>query len=335
MEKKIRWKSEREGFEDSLKYLQGRMKKEIKSFKTPWPKWNDAGIDGFEWNSTIVIGGRPGAGKTLVKDQIIRESFSLNPGEDIRILEFKLEMHARTSAIREYSAVLGKTYKYLCSADGTITEQDLGKCYTYAKERVKYPIDLVDDPCTVYEFEKIITDYIESHAVIETITGTVTTEKKIYRKTIITLDHTILLKKSPYDKDTLDMLYSLGETLTKLKRKYPIIFIILSQLNRGIDHPDRAEDGRYGNYVLESDFFGADAMLQHADMLIGLNRPAKQKIRFYGPDKYIISDESTLVIHFLKVRNGDPRMSFFKAEYDKMKITEIPTPPTQDKRIRT
>ena len=75
---------------------------------------------------------------------------------------------------------------------------------------------------------------------------------------------------------------------------------------------------QYGNYILESDIFGSDAMLQHADTLIGINRPAKQKIRFYGPDRYIIEDERTLVLHFLKARNGDTRMSFFKAEFERM-----------------
>ena len=51
------------------------------------------------------------------------------------------------------------------------------------------------------------------------------------------------------------------------------MFICLSQLNRNIDNPERAIDGKYGNYILESDIFGSDAMLQHADTLIGLNNP--------------------------------------------------------------
>lgn len=80
--------------------------------------------------------------------------------------------------------------------------------------------------------------------------------------------------------------------------------------------------------------FGADALLQHADMLVGINRPGKQKIRFYGPDRYIIENESIMVVHFLKCRNGDTRMSFFRAEFEKMRITEIDTPGTQDRRIK-
>jgi hypothetical protein len=110
------------------------------------------------------------------------------------------------------------------------------------------------------------------------------------------------------------------------------LFIALSQLNRNIDNPDRAIDGKYGNYILESDIFGSDAMLQHADMLIGINRPAKQKIRFYGPDRYIIENDRTLVLHFLKARNGDARMSFFKAKFEQMQIEEMQTPGQQERR---
>jgi replicative DNA helicase len=317
------WKSQKAGFTESLHYLKGRQQGVLKSYRTPWPKFNDAGTDGLEWHSTIVIGGRPGAGKTLIKDQIIREGFKLNLGENFRVLEFQLEMLARTSAIREYASVLSKSYKYLCSAEGKLSDEDLKICYDHAKERVKYPIDVVEEPCTVNEFKEIIHNYMEEHIV-----------NGVHTKTVITLDHSLLLKKAPFEKDKNDMLNNLGEALTYLKRQYPIIFIVLSQLNRNIDNPDRNEDGKYGNYILESDIFGADALLQHADMLIGLNRPGKQKIKYYGPDRYIIEDDKVLVLHFLKCRNGDVRMSFFKAEFYRMTIVEMETPPQQERRVK-
>lgn len=309
------WKSQKEGLKESLDYLKGRKEGLITSIKTPWVKFNDATTDGIEWNTLTVVAGRPGSGKTLIKDQIIREAFVRNPGETFNVLEFQLEMLARMSAVREYSAILGKSYKYLCSADGMLSDEDLQRCYEYAKKKVNLPIDIVENSVTAEEFKAIIEEYME--------------EKKVlgkYTKTIITLDHSILLKKKN-GQQRLDALADLGEVLTELKRKYPILFIILSQLNRNIDNPERNEDGKYGNYVLESDIFGGDALLQHADTVIGINRPAKQKIRFYGPDRFIIEDESVLVMHFLKCRNGDTRMSFFKAEFNKMKITESETPP--------
>ena len=334
IKKKQAWKNQRESYQESLHYMQGRMKGEIKSFKTPWEKVNDATTDGFEWHSTTVIGGRPATGKTLIKDQIIREGFILNPGGQFRVLEFQFEMLARTSAIRAYSSIIGRSYKYLCSADkqlGILSDEHLKLCYNYAKERVKYPVDVVEEPCTVRKFRETICEYMEYHAIIGA------DNKKLYKNTIVTLDHSLLLKKDKEngERDRSDTLYLLGETVTELKRMYPIHFIILSQLNRNIDNPERNEDGKYGNYILSSDIFGADALLQHADTLIGLNRPGNQKIRFYGPDRYIIADENVLVMHFLKCRNGDTRMSFFKTEFSKMQIIETITPPTQEKRLKT
>lgn len=326
---KKKWNSQREGFQESLKYLQGRMQGHIKSLRTPWPKFNDATTDGIEWNTLTVIGGRPASGKTLIAEQIVRESFPLNPGENFRVLQFQFEMLARTSAIREYSSVIGRSYKYLCSADGKLSDSDLQKCYDYAKEKVKYPIDVVEKPCTIEEFKEIIGEYMSFHATYDS------ERNMILPKVLITVDHSLLFKKAPYEKDKHDMLNNLGEALTLLKRTYPISFIVLSQLNRNIDNPERSEDGKYGNYVLESDLFGADALLQHADTVIGINRPAKQKIRYYGPDRYVIEDDRVIVLHFLKCRNGDTRLSFFRAEFEKMKIVEMITPPQQEKRLTT
>jgi replicative DNA helicase len=329
METPALWKSHKEGFQQSLEYMQGRMEGRIKSIKTPWDKFNDATTDGIEWHSLTVIGGRPDAGKTLVKDQIIREASTLNPGETFRVLEFQFEMLARTTAIREYSSILGRTYKYLCSAEGILSKEDLRKCLAHAKKRKDEPIDVVETPITVNELKEQIQMYMNAHATRDE-DGRVQ-----YTNTIVTLDHSLLLKKSSFEKEKFDTLYNLGEALTELKRKYPIAFIVLSQLNRNVDSPERSEDGKYGNYILESDIFGGDALLQHADTLIGLNRPGKQKIRLYGPDKFIIEDDKTLVMHFLKCRNGDTRMSFFKAQFERMQITEMPTPPQAVKRVGT
>jgi replicative DNA helicase len=311
------WEGQYKAFNEALRYMLDRQSGKERSIQTPWPKFNDAMTDGLEWNTLTVIGGRPGSGKTLIKDQIIRESFILNPAEDFRVLEFQFEMVGRTSAIREFSSITGKTYKELCSAGSVLTTNTFDTCHSHAKERIKSPVDIISTPMTVNQMREQIDAYMELHK---------------GKKTIITLDHTILVKRAPYQNNRLDMLFELGEFFTQVKREYPCMFIALSQLNRNIDSPERAVDGKYGNYVLESDIFGSDAMLQHADTLIGLNRPAKQKIRLYGPDKYIIEDDKTLVLHFLKARNGDARMSFFKAAFERMQIMEMDTPPQQERR---
>ena len=311
------WDGQYQAFNEALKYMLARQSGNEKSIQTPWPKFNDAITDGLEWNTLTVIGGRPGSGKTLIKDQIVRESFILNPAEEFRVLEFSFEMVGRTTALREFSSLTGKTYKELCSAGTKLTKDTFDKCHMYSKDRIKSPVDQITTPMTVNQMRDQVDMYMNMHQ---------------GKKTIITLDHSILVKRAPYQNNRLDMLFELGEFFTEMKRKYPCMFICLSQLNRNIDNPDRAVNGKYGNYVLESDIFGSDAMLQHADTLIGINRPAKQKIREYGPDRFIIEDDKTLVLHFLKARNGDTRMSFFKAAFERMEIHEMDTPPQQQRR---
>lgn len=335
----IIWKSQEQAYKESLSYLKGRRDGLITSLITPWTKVNEATVNGLEWHSMTVIGGRPGSGKTLMKDQIIRSAFDLNPGDDFRVLEFSLEMLGKNSAIRNYSAYLGQSYKYLCSADGRLSDTDFQRCIEYANRMTKYPIDIVEVAPTVTEFKKVVTEYMMAHSTLkrEKIIkdGKVVGEQdvRVYKNTVITLDHSILIRREKNESRN-DMLFSLGEAITALKRKYPIVFIILSQLNRNIDAPERNEDGKYGNYVLESDIYGADAMLQHADTVIGLNRPGKQRIRFYGPERYIIESMDQLVMHFIKCRYGEGGLAFFKAEFQKMSIAEGVVPPMQETRSK-
>jgi hypothetical protein len=44
------------------------------------------------------------------------------------------------------------------------------------------------------------------------------------------------------------------------------------------------------------------------------------------------TDDRTLVLHFLKARNGDTRMSFFKAMFERMEIMEMNTPEQEQPR---
>jgi len=323
----MKWKSHKEHYLDALHYMKGKQQKNIPSYKTPWEKFNVASLNGLEFNTITVIGARPGSGKTLMVDQIVREGFKLNPGLNIRVLQFQLEMFGRTTKLREFSAVTKKTYKYLCSAESeniVVSDEIIKKCHEHAKEASKYPVDVIDEAVTVKQFKLEIAEYMEKYSVVSD------SGKKLYHNTIVTLDHSVLIRKDSNEANKQEVLANLGEACTELKKKYPIAFILLTQLNRDTDRPERNEDGKYGNFILESDIYGGDGLVQHADLVIGINRPAKRFIDYYGPDRYIIEDENTLVLHWIKSRNGEPGMNFFKAEFHNMMITEMETP-GQDK----
>lgn len=319
----MKWKSHKDHYLEALHYMKGKQQGVISSYKTPWPKFNRATLNGLEFNTITVIGARPASGKTLMVDQIVREGFDLNPGLNIRVLQFQLEMFGRTSKIREFSSVTKESYRYLCSAEEegvVVTDAVIKKCHDYAKSAAKYPIDIIDEAVTVKQFKQEILEYMKKFAVT-TPAGAI-----VYQNTIVTLDHSVLIRKDASEANKQEMLANLGETCTELKKKFPIAFILLTQLNRDTDRPERNENGKYGNYILESDIYGGDGLLQHADLVVGINRPAKRFIKYYGPDRFIIEDDNTLVFHWIKSRNGEVGMSFFKAEFHNMLISEMDTP---------
>lgn len=321
----MRWKSHAKYYDEAITFMKKMQQGEIQNYLTPWPKINDAGIKGWLFNSIIIIAARPGGGKTLMKDQIIRQGFKLNNIPDLRVLEFSLEMVGAHSKLREFSSVSKNSVKYLCSAEqeGVVIDDSLiQKCVNYAKIASKHPIDIIEDPVNAKEFGEEIEEYMNRNC-IRKDDGT-----KIYKRTVVTLDHSVLIRKGK-NQSTIDMLNSLGEECTRLKKKYPILFIILSQLNRDITTPSRCENGKYANYPNSNDIFGADALNQHADMLIVLDRPALRHITVYGPDRFIIQDDTVLAAHVLKTRTGDTRMSFFKANFGNMSIDSASTPPQE------
>jgi replicative DNA helicase len=291
---------------------------ELKVLRSAWPKFNDAFCDGLEWRTITVVGARPGTGKTLFMEQLISDVIALNTDQEYRILKFQMEMVDETSGIRKFSLITGADYNTLMSKNQLVDKKLFQKCVEYYDKTQNTDfVDVIYDACTIDEMCATIHYHMEKHK-----------KNGKYTNMLITIDHSALFRIGKGQKDKFDMLGQLGEALTYMKKHYPVAFLVLSQLNRNIDAPDRSRDGEYGNYVLDSDIYGSDALLQHADVVMGINKPSIRKIRHYGPEKFIIHDEDILVFHFLKSRNGTTRISFFKLDRDTMRIIEI-DPPAQ------
>ena len=67
--------------------------------------------------------------------------------------------------------------------------------------------------------------------------------------------------------------------------------------------------------------------MQHADVVVGMNRPAKFNITVYGPGKHMIPDHNIVVWHMIKTRYSEPgNMLWFKLDGKLMKLIEIQEP---------
>jgi len=312
------WKHISEIYKDGIEYMEGRRDGSIKSILTPWKKFNDAGIDGLEWGSITTIGGRPGSGKTLIVDLITRRAHKLNATQDFCVLNFQFEMSNKTTAVREFSSIARKSYKELVSANGKVQEYDLNVIKKYVEKSTTQEIYQIDQSMTVVQMKQAILEFLDF--------------KK--KPTIITIDHSVLLKKDASEKDKFEMLSNLGEMLTELKRRYPVIFIILTQMNRGIESQDRKQPGTVGNYPTTADVYGSDALLQHSDLMVAINKPSEYYLDIYGPEQFIVTP-NMLALHFVKARNAERSICFFEAEFEHMDIREIGVPQQKKLKLRS
>lgn len=300
-----------EAYSKALEYIKKRSTGEEKSIKTPWEKMNRAVMNGLEWNNIIVIGGRPGSGKTMLANLITREAHKLNPDQDFAILDFQFEMLAKHTAMREFSANTGITSRKLASVFDQIEDQEIQAVMNYIEQNKDREIYIIEQAGSV----KQIRDEIEK-ALME-----------FKKPLIVTIDHSILVKRDASEKDAFETLHNLSKMMTEMKR-FKVLFIVLTQLNRDCESTERLKPGTFGNYLLDSDIYGGDALLQHADLVLGINRPSKHALQYYGPHKYIITHEDIVVLHYLKNRHGQSNLiHFMMADFKNLTLTDMEAPP--------
>ncbi len=310
-------KSYAEILEEGLQYIEDRQSGKIKSLSLPWTGLNNAGVAGLEWGSMLTIAARPGSGKTMFVSQILRESKYLNPTQAFNILEFQFEMGAKQTASRDYASQVGLDYNQVLSTHKQVDEFSVKLMKQYlddakAFQRLGNQRGQINEPITVREMEKAMYAFYQG-------TGG--------KPFIVTIDHSWLVKKDKDEKEKLNTLYNVVEMLMRVKNKLPIVILMISQLNRSIDEPIRKMPGTIGNYPTSSDIFGGDALQQGSDMVVVLTRPFKADIEIYGRKEYPCKTDDVFC-HILKSRNSadDTNLVFFKAEFAKQRMLEVPEP---------
>lgn len=306
MRDSLKIKTIKEAFNEELSYIRGRYSGEIKSAKTPWKTWNDIYTDGFEWGWIITIAGLSGSGKTALLNILETQIFECNKDQEIAVLSFNFEMLARRLVGRKISGVLRKSVKQLYSAEkeGNISEEELEMIETQIADNItKYDISYVEIPGNVVEIGEVAENFMQKRLA-----------KNPNTKIVITLDHSILVKKlKGSERDTLTELMA---CFNELKKTYQnTLFIVLSQLNRNIEKEERKK--HYGpermlHFPQKSDIFGSESLFQFSDAVIVFHRPELLGLTTYGPKALPVKD--MVYCHHLKARDGLPRITRFKNE---------------------
>lgn len=312
-----------EMLEEGLKYIHDRMDGRIKSFKTPWAGFNEAGVGGLEWGSLLTLGARPGSGKTLIVSQMMRESRIYNPSQGFHILEFQFEMGGKQAASRAFAAETALDYNTVLSTSKALDKFSFDNMAQHTidyknLERQGILRTVISKPLTHAEIKNTVYHYYDELGKVN---------KQGSKPMVVTIDHSWLIKKANDEKEKIATLYNAVEMLMQLKNDLPIIVIMITQLNRSMEEPGRKIPGSIANYPTSSDIFGGDALMQGSDMVIALSRPAKADVNVYGPKGYMVKGDD-IFAHLLKVRNGadDKNILFMKAEFNKQKMVEVGEP---------
>jgi replicative DNA helicase len=315
MSDSLKIKSIREAFQEELSYIKGRHSGEIKSAKTPWQTWNEIYTSGFEWGWIVTIAGLSGSGKTALLNILETAMFESNPEQDIAVLSFNFEMLARRLVGRKISGMLKKSVKQLYSADveNNVSDEEIRLIETMINENItKYDISYVEIPGNVQEISDAAEKFILKKL-----------EENPDKKVVITLDHSILVKKlRGSERDTLTELMA---CFNELKKKYPnMLFILLSQLNRNIEKEERKK--AYGpertlHFPQKSDIFGSESLYQFSDAVIVFHRPELLGLQTYGTKAYPTKD--LVYCHHLKARDGLPKVTRFENKLNINQLKEI------------
>jgi replicative DNA helicase len=295
--------------EEIVTYIDNRRKGIVTSLRTKWTKFNNACMGGIEPNVIMTIAGISGSGKSSFANSLETDLVDLNRDQDIIVLSFNYEMLSSKQVGRKLSSKLAKTTSELYSAnyDSEPISDDFFDKIKEEAERIKhYPIYYIDCPGTVDEIRDIIKKFQLSPK---------TKDKWL----IVLLDHTLLTrgKGSESERETLSNLQKL---FMEVKKNGRTTIIQLSQMNRDIESSERILNPNM-HFPMRRDLFGSDALFQASDYVIVLHRPELLGIKSYSPNNWPVQNK--IYMHFLKVREGEPKILRFINNLKFNRIDEI------------
>ena len=308
------------GAAKTLAYIQDRASGKVTSLKTSKSKFNKALLNGLDWGRILSIAGLPSAGKSTILEEMKRDFLNLNEN-NFDILSFEFEMLIEDQLTRRLASELGKPVKDIYSADKPF--EDLDKVESILNKISEEPIYYVDEIGSVDEVEDTIMSFVVNKSMMNN------------RGLVVTIDHVLLTKgeQGDVEKSIVD---NLMRRLVAIKKKVTamnvkISFIVLSQLNRDIQHSDRVLNPNL-HFPTKNDIFGSSSVYQCSDYVLITHRPATiEGIKAYGPRTpqfpkgLPLKHEGRDVIywHLIKERFGALKILAMLEDFKNSRVEEI------------
>lgn len=260
----------KEAIDSAVKEISDIQKKKIRPIRFRYDHLNKNTLGGLLPHTIIGIAGSSGSGKSFTAQILEEDLFNpeLNPQwEDIRLIRCNFEMPVRSLLLRRMSRATDLDIDELL--EDIPSEPNLKILKDVAdrerSERIFYYSDLV----TPEMFEKDIEDFL-----VKVKAEGIENKKKI--TTVVSVDHMALIEAQSDPKTAIDKLV---KAMNKLKLKYNVIFVMLSQLNREIN---KRISNKMEQAPRRDDLYQTDTMYHLADYIVVIHRP-----EMLGIDEYM------------------------------------------------
>jgi replicative DNA helicase len=295
--------------QEARKLITDRRDGLVKSIRLPWQKLNEYTLDGLEWGTFTTWGGMSSSGKTAVISQLSRTVHDLNPDLEFIVLIFSFEMTAAKMLIRDIIASTKIHRETLLSARGhQIGEGQLVSVDRYLNSIKNKEVYLWEKPITGEDYVKVCREvYKQSEG----------------KKLLVLGDHSLLFKSRSAELKERELLVNLSLDIMEIKNEGWSSHVLLSQLNREIERPERRGMKSALNYPGKSDLFASESLFQASDYVVIMHRPFLLKFigPTYGPNGLSTEAEDTY-FHILKSREGEIGICKMRADFRNMSILD-------------
>lgn len=272
-------------------------------YVTRWRQTNQLLGGSLGFGQNLVIGARPGVGKSAYVNLLAFDIIELNPNIDTIILYWNFEMSAYRQGIRLISNKLSLSVNELMSAKHPLEKEAIENITAIIKTFQTKPLYFINVPVTVKKF----------YETVEQV------QMKYPKHRIVNiLDHTRLIKKENENKEE-EKLNALMEVANEVKLKMNATNILLSQLNRNIESNERRAE--YFKPLI-SDLFGSDSVGQFADTIFMLYRPEQYNLHNVEEYGKTIPAKDKIFNNIVKNRDGNLGLLIYNHNLKHNQITE-------------
>jgi replicative DNA helicase len=278
-------------YDSAIIQIEQRKDKIIQPLKTGWDTYDATLGGGLQESTVMVIGGRPGVGKSVFSSRMLYGICEHNNLSKFVILFWNLEMRNTQQVTRFISSKTGKTVNEINSAKETLSDTDFNIIKQMKLYVNDYPFYFFNNRITPERIKLINQELRQQFPDIHIVN---------------LFDHTRLIS-SQNEKTEEQKITKLIAMFHEISVSDRINSVILSQLNRDIENMNRQSNP----YPVMSDLFGADSVSQFANVITILQRPEL----YPSVRKYLDWDKplkNMIAAHILKNRDGDVTWIPFK-----------------------